>query len=198
MEFITIVAAVVQILILVAFYGIIKYFGNCPVCGRRIPNDEKVCGFCGTPRRTIPAGQTRLRCDSCGGTFGIEESQKGTMVQCPHCKESSPTPPPRGTAKRIIRGKSESQVPVAQPAASVLPENARQVKWTSPSQRPHEVPSSKGSQKQVEAAPGEKPQEQPATLRARCSKCGEIFEVLESQRGTTVRCPHCQQNLQVK
>ena len=131
----------------------------------------------------FPAHLTGIVCPSCGGQFGIKPFQRGSAVQCPHCKESATVPPP---SKEYLV------------AAPVLPENARQAKWTPPSRRPHEVPSSEGSQEQVEAAPSEKPQEQTATFRARCSKCGEIFEVPESRRGTTVRCPHCQQNLQVE
>lgn len=38
---ITIIAFVVQILILAAFYGVIKHFGNCPVCGRKIANRDR-------------------------------------------------------------------------------------------------------------------------------------------------------------
>jgi len=91
--FLPLVSVIIQILIIVAFYGIIKHFGNCPACGRRISNEDRVCNFCGTERLTkglnqaeIQAHLTRVLCSSCSEEFGIESSQLGTFVQCPHCK----------------------------------------------------------------------------------------------------------------
>ena len=106
--FLPLVGVIIQILILVAFYGIIKHFGNCPACGRRISNEDKVCNFCGTKRLTrrsnleaIPAHLTRIICPSCGEAFGINSSQRGTVVQCPHCQENVTIPSPGKTASII-------------------------------------------------------------------------------------------------
>lgn len=49
---ITIIIFVIQILIMAAFYGVIKHFGNCPVCGRKIANSEEKCPYCNTKRKT--------------------------------------------------------------------------------------------------------------------------------------------------
>lgn len=36
------VFVIVGVAVVVEFYGIIRYFGNCPTCGRRIPNQDTI------------------------------------------------------------------------------------------------------------------------------------------------------------
>lgn len=102
--FVLLVAAVISVLIIVAFYGVIKHFGNCPTCGRKISNQDELCKFCGTERLTMvqsaigASGTERLaeqhsteqihvKCLLCGKDFDIKSSLQDTEVQCPHCKK---------------------------------------------------------------------------------------------------------------
>jgi len=107
--FVPLVGVVVQVLIIVAFYGIIKHFGNCPTCGRRIPNKDAICGFCGTERLTKgvdPAafsfssasestevsgesveGLVRIDCRFCGKGIMLRKSDRYLVEKCPYCQK---------------------------------------------------------------------------------------------------------------
>jgi hypothetical protein len=45
------------------------------------------------PKQVVfPAHMTGITCPSCGGQFGIKPTQRGSVVECPHCKESATVP----------------------------------------------------------------------------------------------------------
>ena len=79
--FLPLVSVIVQILIIVAFYGIIRHFGNCPTCGRRISNKDEVCQFCGTKRLTIDESTV-------SNTLNLTKDTSGTT--CPSCQSRIP------------------------------------------------------------------------------------------------------------
>lgn len=88
--FVPLVFVIVGVAVVVAFYGIIKHFGNCPACGRKISNGETVCSFCGTARLS------KLKpvvCPSCNKEIFISLSQQGKVVECPYCRRNV-TPAP--------------------------------------------------------------------------------------------------------
>lgn len=83
--FISVISLIVQVVIIVVFYGIIRHFGNCPTCGRRISNDEQVCSFCGTERSS---GLVDAKCPLCEKSYRMHPAQEGRTVNCPFCKKS--------------------------------------------------------------------------------------------------------------
>jgi len=77
--------AAIEILVVADLYRMIKNFGNCPTCGRSIPNKDKVCRFCDTER---PSNLIDAQCPLCGKDYRIYSSQQGRVIPCPNCRKS--------------------------------------------------------------------------------------------------------------
>jgi len=70
---------------------------RCPKCGRVIPEDSKMCPYCGndfqlqpvqTPiqERKIQTEEVFINCSQCGNRFAFQKNiNYPTQVQCPYC-----------------------------------------------------------------------------------------------------------------
>ncbi|MEI9476995.1 MAG: DUF5684 domain-containing protein [Deltaproteobacteria bacterium] len=87
------------ILVPLGNFILLGYLAFAPDTGQRISNQDKIRSIYGTEQHTkgpnpgeISARPTRVICGSCSEAFIVESLQKGTVVQCPHCKRKVRVP----------------------------------------------------------------------------------------------------------